>query len=256
MMTRDLHRRQRQAALLPCRPWAYKLQPAKAMVAVALALLLGPAGTARGGMVQVPGAFLGGINVPVASLKELRFKRTVQQQYDFSCGSAALATLLTYHYEDRVREDEVFMAMYKNGDQAKIRREGFSLLDMKNYLERRGYRADGYKLSLDKLRGIGVPAIVLITNQGYKHFTVVKGVTKQEVLLGDPALGGRVMARTEFEAAWNGLLFLVRTKKDIAVKHFNQQAEWPAKSRVANFVPLAQDRLISPTMYLSITNGL
>jgi predicted double-glycine peptidase len=225
------------------------------MVAAALALLIGPAGTVLAGVVQVPGAFLGGINVPVTSLKELRFKRTVQQQYDFSCGSAALATLLTYHYEDRVREDEVFMAMYKNGDQAKIRREGFSLLDMKNYLERRGYQADGYKLSLDKLRAIGVPAIALVSNNGYKHFTVVKGVTEREVLLGDPALGARVMGRKEFETSWNGLVFLVRTKKDVAVKHFNQQAEWPVKSRMANFVPLTQDRLISPTLYLSVTSG-
>lgn len=255
MMTWNLNR-QRQSALLSCRQRAYPLLPVKAMVVMALTILPGPAKTAWAGVVQVPGAFLGGINVPVASLKELRFKRTVQQQYDFSCGSAALATLLTYHYEDRVREDEVFMAMYKNGDQAKIRREGFSLLDMKNYLERRGYQADGYKLTLDKLRAIGVPAIVLITNRGYKHFTVVKGISEREVLLGDPALGGRVMARKEFEASWNGLLFLVRTKKDVAAKHFNQEAEWPAKSRMANFVPLAQDRLLSPTLYLPVTNGL
>lgn len=254
MSTRNLRRRCR-TELSPCQ--VCTLPSAKAMiVAVTLTiLLLGPAESCRAGVVQVPGAFLGGINVPVASLKELRFKRTIQQQYDFSCGSAALATLLTYHYEDRVREDEVFMAMYKNGDQAKIRREGFSLLDMKNYLERRGYRADGFKMSLDRLRVIGVPAIVLISLHGYKHFTVVKGVTEGEVLLGDPALGCRVMTRTEFEASWNGLLFLVRTRKDVAAKHFNQMTEWPAKHRMANFVPLVKDRLVSPTLYLSIKSG-
>jgi uncharacterized protein len=250
--------KQHRSLLLTRQPWplAGILLTTITMVAVALTVLLGPAGTAGAGVVLVPGASLGGINVPVSSMKELRFKRTVQQQYDFSCGSAALATLLTYHYEDRVRENEVFMGMYRNGDQDKIRHEGFSLLDMKNYLERRGYQADGFKLSLNKLRAIGVPAIVLITSHGYKHFTVVKGVSDQEVLLGDPALGGRVMERSEFEASWNGLVFLVRTKKDVAARHFNQQIEWPVKSRITNFLPLTVDRLVSPTLYLSIANGL
>jgi len=32
-----------------------------------------------------------------------------------------------------------------------IQKKGFSLLDMKFYLERRGYQADGYKIKLDQL---------------------------------------------------------------------------------------------------------
>ena len=53
----------------------------------------------------------------VTSLKEARFKRTIKQQYDFSCGSAAVATLA----ESGVRIatfslgqpslDEVFLAL-------------------------------------------------------------------------------------------------------------------------------------------------
>ncbi|RYF14189.1 MAG: peptidase C39, partial [Oxalobacteraceae bacterium] len=37
---------------------------------------------------------------PVTSLIGRRFETVVRQQYDFSCGSAALATLLRYHYDD------------------------------------------------------------------------------------------------------------------------------------------------------------
>jgi predicted double-glycine peptidase len=207
------------------------------------------------GTIMAPAAFLGDVAIKVTSLKELKFRRTVQQQYDFSCGSAALATLLTYHYEDRVPEAEIFMAMYNAGDKAKIRREGFSLLDMKNYLQRRGYESDGFKISLDKVRQVGVPALVLITNHGYKHFVVLKGVTANSVLLGDPALGAKVMTRKEFEASWNGLVFLVRSHKEVAVRHFNQAAEWPSSGRLTNIVPLVSDRLLSPTLYLSITGG-
>ena len=63
--------------------------------------------------------------VKVTSLKEARFKATTRQQYDFSCGSAALATLLTYHYGYPVTEQSVFEEMFVRGDQAKIQREGF-----------------------------------------------------------------------------------------------------------------------------------
>jgi predicted double-glycine peptidase len=205
------------------------------------------------GTIMAPAAFLGDVAVKVTSLKELKFRRTVQQKYDFSCGSAALSTLLTYHYEDRVPEEEIFMAMYNAGDKDKIRREGFSLLDMKNYLQRRGYQSDGFKIGLDKVRQVGVPALVLISNHGYKHFVVLKGVSANAVLLGDPALGARVMTRKEFEASWNGLVFLVRSHKEVAMRHFNQVAEWPSSGRLSNFVPLASDRLLSPTLYLSIT---
>ena len=46
--------------------------------------------------------------VRVVSLKQARFKTTIQQQYDFSCGSAAVATLLTYQYGYKINEETVF----------------------------------------------------------------------------------------------------------------------------------------------------
>jgi predicted double-glycine peptidase len=47
-------------------------------------------------------------SVPVTSLKEARFLRTIHQRFDFSCGSAAVATLLTYQYGYPVTEQAVF----------------------------------------------------------------------------------------------------------------------------------------------------
>jgi uncharacterized protein len=211
---------------------------------------------AQAGVVQVPGASLGSMNVKLTSLKEQRFKSTVQQQYDFSCGSAALATLLTFHYDDKVTEADVFKVMYDNGNKEKIRREGFSLLDMKNMLEKRGYKADGFSISLDKLHDIGVPAIALINNKGFKHFTVIKGVTEKDVLLGDPALGTRVVARQEFETTWNGLVFLVRNKKDVAERHFNQPSDWPSRGRIENIMPLTSGQLLNMTLFLPVASGL
>ncbi len=81
----------------------------------------------------------------------MRFSTVYKQQFDFSCGSAALASLLTFHYDDEVNEQTVFVDMFEHGDQEKIKELGFSLLDMRNYLDRRGYRSDGFKMKLDQL---------------------------------------------------------------------------------------------------------
>lgn len=169
----------------------------------------------------------GRYSIPVTSYAERRFKTVFKQQYDFSCGSAALATLLTFHYDDPVNEQAVFVDMYKYGDQKKIQKLGFSLLDMKLYLERKGYKANGFKIDLDGLVKIHAPAITIINNKGYMHFIIIKGVSKDNVLIGDPAVGIKVMPRDKFVEMWdNRILFLIQNKLDIAYNHFQSQEEW------------------------------
>ncbi|WP_041245786.1 C39 family peptidase [Geotalea uraniireducens] len=205
---------------------------------------------AQAGTVIVPGVSGGGFMVKVTSLKEARFRSTILQQYDFSCGSAALATLLTYHYEDKVSEQDVFKFMFDTGDQEKIRKNGFSLLDMKNYLEANGYRAAGYQITLDKLAEIGVPAIVLINIKGYKHFVVVKGISAKMVLLSDPAAGARTIPRAEFESMWNGLIFIILNKKNVAKNHFNRDQEWHVKEKAPLGLALNARELANVTLML------
>lgn len=199
---------------------------------------------------MVFGASGGNLAVTVTSQKEARFKTILKQQYDFSCGSASLATLLTYHYADPVSEEEIFTSMYTAGDKDKIRKDGFSLLDIKNYLHGRGYQSDGFKTSLDKLEEIHIPAIVLINQKGYLHFVVIKGVTATEVLLGDPSNGVRRMDRTEFESMWGGLLFLIRNKVEVAKQHFNQEEEWDINPRPPMHLALERRELSNITFML------
>ncbi len=169
----------------------------------------------------------GNFNITITSFVGRRFQTVFKQQYDFSCGSAALASLLTFHYEDDVDEKKVFVDMYKNGNQQKIQKQGFSLLDMKRYLERHGYRSDGFKIKLDQLATARVPAITIIDNKGYLHFVIIKGLTDKEVLLGDPAVGVKVVPRNEFEKMWeNRILFLIHDKQDVAGTHFSDEQEW------------------------------
>lgn len=170
----------------------------------------------------------GGVNaqVEMSSLASLRYSTVVRQQFDFSCGSAALATLLAYHYDRPTSEQDAFSAMWAIGDQDRIRNLGFSLFEMKAYIESIGLLADGFKLSLDRVAEIGVPGIALIDDSGYKHFVVVKGLTKRDVLIGDPARGLRVVPRKQFTQKWDGTIFFIRSDLTTGKENFNKNDDW------------------------------
>ncbi len=183
-------------------------------------------------------------SVPVESIRERRFRSVVRQHYDFSCGSAAVATLLNYHYDWPTDERSVLLSMMALGDQEKIRREGFSLLDMKRYLKSIGFNANGYRANLAKLESVGIPAIALINHNGYLHFVVIKGVRKDVVLIGDSALGLRVVDRGDFEKMWNNILFVITNEKELAQSTFDRAEDWQL-SPVARFDAALSDQSLA-----------
>jgi predicted double-glycine peptidase len=192
-------------------------------------------------------AIAGGVVVPVTSIRQERLARTLLQQYDFSCGSAAVATLLTHHYGYPMSESTVFEHMYRNGDQAKIQREGFSLLDMKRFLKTHGFEADGFEQPLEKLAEARVPAIVLINENGYLHFVVIKGLRGERVLIGDPANGTRAVSRQAFNAGWqNNLLFVVHNRMESA--RFNLSSDWRAAPQAPLTAGIDRNGLSGVTM--------
>lgn len=222
----------------------------KKLLAAALAAACAVAAPAlHAGSVEVPTP-AGPFNVSVVSLKEARFQTVVPQQYDFSCGSAALATLLTYHYGARVSEAQAFESMYKVGDKPKIHKEGFSLLDMKRFLDSIGIKADGFEMNVDRLTEVGIPAIVLLNVGGYKHFVVVKGIRGEEIVVGDPAQGVHILRRRDFEAMWNGIAFVIRQDIEVARRNFNAERDWAVRANAPFGTALRRDGLASFTMGL------
>jgi uncharacterized protein len=143
---------------------------------------------------------------PVRSLQEVRQDGVVIQNWDTSCGAAALATVLTYGLNDPVSEREVARGMLKMTEPLKVKyRGGFSLLDMKHFAELRGYKGEGYRdLTLDGLLQLNSP-IVPIVQYGYPHFVVVRGLDSAgRVKLADPGFGNRTMSVRKFTSAWQG----------------------------------------------------
>ena len=191
---------------------------------------------------------IGDFRVPVQSIEDRRYASVVRQRYDFSCGSAAVATLLRYHYAGKQDEEQVFRGMWARGDRDQIRRLGFSLLDMKRYLATLGYEADGFEVTLDEVAEAGVPGIALINLNGYRHFVVVKGVSSEEVLVGDPALGLKPMPIEDFKKAWNGVYFALNNDLQRGRSTFNRDKQWASFSRApvgSGFTdPLSQQALM------------
>ncbi len=100
----------------------------------------------------------------------------VKQQFDYSCGSAALATLLNYYLGENLTEKQIIAGLVEYGDKKQIERlRAFSLLDMKRFVEKLGYKGAGYKADIADLRTLGKPCIVPIEIFGYQHFCRLPG---------------------------------------------------------------------------------
>ncbi len=155
----------------------------------------------------LPGS--GVIYKKIISIRERRYLHLIPQQTDFSCGAASLATILKYAYGRDISEQSVLLDLFKISDPEVVRRKGFSLLDVKRYVQSIGMRGRGYQLSLGKLEQIKVPTIVLLDLKGYKHFVVLKKVVANRVFIADPALGNTIYDLKDFAGMWNGVVFAV-----------------------------------------------
>jgi uncharacterized protein len=192
----------------------------------AVALVLAAQGTSTQAEVQLSRESGGDFSVGVMSWWEIPFRSVVRQRYDFSCGSAAVATILTHHYGRPTGEQEPFKAMWAKGDKELIRKVGFSMFDMKNYLTDLGYTTEGFRLKVEDLQKVKRPVIVLLNLNGFKHFVVIKGISNDRVLTGDSVLGLTQYSIQDFEKMWNGIaLAIVKTPAPQRPK-YNLAGDW------------------------------
>ena len=143
----------------------------------------------------------------VRSVTEMRHHNVVLQQWELSCAAASLATILRYQYGVPVTERSVALGLIdrteyiSNPDLVRMR-HGFSLLDLKRYVDGMGYEGVGLgQLGLSDLRALA-PIIVPVNLQGYPHFVVFRGATSREVLLADPAFGNVTVSIEKFKSGW------------------------------------------------------
>ncbi len=149
--------------------------------------------------------------VQVKPLVEGQFRGIVRQQYDYSCGSAALTTLLNGYLGTNVTERETIDGMLRYGEYDRIvDRRSFSLLDMKRYVTALGHDSGGFRGQFSDLTSLDKPAIVPIAYAGFKHFVVYQGQRDGRVFVADPALGYLSFSAQHFQEIWdNNTLFVI-----------------------------------------------
>ncbi|MDH5534082.1 MAG: C39 family peptidase [Betaproteobacteria bacterium] len=177
----------------------------KSIAIAVIAFSLGP-GTASG-LSGGAGAPTDETARPVRSLIEERHRNLVLQQWELSCAAAALATILRYQYGVPVTERSVALSLINreeyiaNPELVRLR-QGFSLLDLKRFVDALGYEGIGLgQLAFFDLLE-RAPIIVPVYLRGYPHFVVFRGATSERVLLADPAFGNVTMSIHKFVNGW------------------------------------------------------
>ena len=170
---------------------------------VAFSLWLAPGSGLYGG-----GPVLADDSTPsIRSLVEKRHQNVVLQQWDLSCAAAALATILRYQHGVPFTERSVALGLINreeyiaNPNLVRLR-QGFSLLDLKRFVDPLGYEGIGLgQLAFADLVA-RAPIIVPVNLQGFPHFVVFRGATSDTVLLADPAFGNVTMSIRKFMDGW------------------------------------------------------
>ncbi len=133
--------------------------------------------------------------VPVRNWKTLRDAAVVKQDKDYSCGAAALASLLNAHYGQHLTEEQLLRAMDKGDARA-------SFEDMARVLPQFGFRGVGFAASYEQLSQLKAPVVVYLKLRKSEHFAVLRGIDAHTVWLADPSLGNRSYSREQFLALW------------------------------------------------------
>ncbi|TAK94124.1 MAG: peptidase C39 family protein [Aquabacterium sp.] len=172
------------------------------------------------GEFQLPMVVVGGgispMPVTIKPYSEFKFENIIHQAYDYSCGSAALVTVINNYLGIKVTEQQAMEGMLSHGERDKIiERRGFSLLDMKRYVASLGAIGAGFRGEMSDLEKLTQPAIVPIDYAGFKHFVVFRGIRDGRVFIADPSAGHIVFSVEQFAKLWDrGTLFLLSLPAD------------------------------------------
>lgn len=151
----------------------------------------------------------------VTPLSENIHECMLKQNYDYSCGSAALGTILNFYLGENLTEKQIIQGLMEYGDKEQIKKlRAFSLWDMQKFVDILGYSSGGYNAELSDLKNPDLwPCIVPIELFGYRHFVVLKGIHKDHVFVSDPWRGNSSYTVSQFTKMWyNSIIFRINPK--------------------------------------------
>ena len=160
-------------------------------------------------------------SLPIKTWKQLRDADLEKQDLDYSCGSAATATILRSFYGRDIYEKDILDEVVLVGDDGTA-----SFSDLQQAVKKFGFKAIGISANFEKLKTIKIPAIVYLRYRDKDHFSVIRGINDQGVVwLGDPSWGNRKFTEHQFRDMWETrdneqlkgkLLLIIPTDKTLA----------------------------------------
>ncbi|MGB1925179.1 MAG: C39 family peptidase [Rubripirellula sp.] len=151
----------------------------------------------------------------VKNARQLRNENVVMQQRDFSCGAAALATVLNYYWGENVSETALLLIIANLLSREELEDRvlnGLTLTDLKNVAQIGGFTAVLGKLTIEKLADTKLPLVVAITVNNYDHFVVFRGMDDEYVYIADPIFGKKKELIATFAEQWqqNAILAVIK----------------------------------------------
>jgi len=190
----------------------------------------------------------------VRSWIEFKNERLTRQNYDYSCGSAALATLLSHYYDANVTEEIILKSVLEAKGIEKQASElenqegnnGLSFYDLSQYASTKGFKAVGIALGMEELKKLQIPVLVFVKIRKQEHFTVLKKMDERYAYLADPSFGNIRVSHAKFKE-----MFFTREVEDKPGKILAVLAQGNAKGReefktVAPFPDSIYERITNP----------
>jgi ATP-binding cassette subfamily C protein len=171
----------------------------------------------------------------------------VQQHSEEDCGAACLASIAKHYGRvftiSRIREV------------VGTRREGTTLLGLKQGAELLGFNARGVKIPLETPPPKSVPLPAIIHWKGY-HWVILYGKRGNKYVVADPSLGIRYLSQKWLMEAWtDGVMLLLEPDP---IRFFNQPDEKEKISGFSRFIRrvLPYRALLAQTLVLNSVLGL
>ena len=146
------------------------------------------------------------IKKPIESWIEIKNRNLTRQNYDYSCGSASLSTILKYYYRFNIGEKDILDAILKSkgidlNKKKRLENQEFSLsfLDLAKFANFKGFKAIGLAIDLEALKKLKAPVILFVKIRKDEHFTIFKNIDKNYVYLADPSFGNLKVRISKFK---------------------------------------------------------
>lgn len=138
----------------------------------------------------------------VKSLQEVRNGHAIRQNYEQSCGAAALATLINLLDSKSLNELDILKLLYDNPKT--LNTDMLSFFELEQALKKMGYESKAFRINKPHLENFNFPILAKIEDDPrFPHFVVIINHTGDFITIMDPSYGTYISSKREFYRLWD-----------------------------------------------------